>query len=957
MFSSSKRWLVPALSAFLAMTATGQAPQASQRKAAPAKSAKLLPFKVTEKTLANGLKVIIVPTGFPNIVSLQIPVQTGSRNEIEPGKSGFAHFFEHMMFRGTKNFPPEKYNEIITKAGARQNAYTTDDYTNYHITFAKEDLATILKIEADRFQNLEYPEAAFKTESRAVLGEYNKNSAQPLAKLEEVQREKAFTTHTYKHTTMGFLKDIEDMPNQFAYSRTFFDRWYRPEYATIIVAGDVDAAKVMPLVEKYWGNWKRGTYKAEIPKEPEPKGPFYAHVPWNTETLPWVTVAFHGPAFSETSKDFASVDLLFELAFGQTSPLYKRLVQDEQKVDTLFTDVSPSADPGLIGVYARVKKLEDCQYVRDAILKAFAEARMAAFDKEKVADAKSNVRYSLSRSLDNTDRIASILARFVRHRRSFDTLNNYMALQASLTPEDLLGAAKKYLSDNRLVLTTLSKEQLPESIQANLSLASYEAKAAGKTPAYPVILQKSPLPQLVVKLVFKAGSAHDPAGKEGLAELSATMIARGGSTARSLDEIDRTLFPMAGEFSSYTGKETTTFTFSIHKDNWRRYFETVLPQLLDPGFREDDFRRNKDLQKNALVQDLRTNNEEELGKERLQENIYAGSTYRHPVLGTVSGLDSITLDDVKRFIAGHYTLEILTAGFSGDVPAELETYLKEKLASLPGPSGAAKPQKPLPRQPVGIEVEIVQKETRASAISFGHPISVTRSHPDFAALSIARSWLGEHRSSSSFLYQRIREVRGMNYGDYAYIEAFPGGMYQFFPDPNNPRQSQIFEVWIRPVVPANAHMALRIALFELNKLIENGLSREDFETTRDYLMKNVYLLTATQSHQLGYELDSKWYGISEYTTYMREQLKKLTLDDVNRAIKKHLSAKNISAVIITKDAEGLKKALVSDEFSAIKYDAEKPAELLAEDKVIGAFKLGIKPESVKITPVESVFAK
>src|SRR5205085_5960494 len=95
----------------------------------------LMPFHATEKTLANGLKVIVVPTGFPNIVSLQIPVQTGSRNEIEPGKSGFAHFFEHMMSRGTPNYPPEKYNAVVTKAGARENANTSDDRTVYHITF------------------------------------------------------------------------------------------------------------------------------------------------------------------------------------------------------------------------------------------------------------------------------------------------------------------------------------------------------------------------------------------------------------------------------------------------------------------------------------------------------------------------------------------------------------------------------------------------------------------------------------------------------------------------------------------------------------------------------------------------------------------------------------------------------------------------------------------------------
>ena len=243
------------------------------------------------------------------------------------------------------------------------------------------------------------------------------------------------------------------------------------------------------------------------------------------------------------------------------------------------------------------------------------------------------------------------------------------------------------------------------------------------------------------------------------------------------------------------------------------------------------------------------------------------------------------------------------------------------------------------------------------AISFGHPIAVTRSHPDFPALSVARAWLGEHRSSLSHLYQRIREVRGMNYGDYAYIEAFPRGMYQFFPDPNIPRRSQLFEVWIRPVVPENGHMALRIALHELRKLVKDGLTEADFEATREYLMKNVYLLTSTQDEQLGYAIDGTWYGIPEFTSYMRGKLSKLTREEVNAALRKHFSATDLSVVIVTKDAQGLKEKLLTDAVSTIKYDSEKPKEVYAEDKVIGAMKLGIKPENLRITPVDDVFAK
>ncbi len=241
----------------LLLAALAAAPAAPAAARPPPPPGDVLPFPAVERTLANGLRVIVVPTGFPDLVSVQISMQTGSRNEVEPGKSGFAHFFEHMMFRGTRAYPPERYQAILTRIGARQNAYTSDDHTNYHTTFAKEDLAQVLEIEADRFMNLDYSVEGFKTESRAILGEYDKNASNPRRKLEEVERDAAFRVHPYKHTTMGFLRDIEDMPNQYAYSKTFYARWYRPEHATLVVAGDVSPAKVLPLVERTFGRWRR----------------------------------------------------------------------------------------------------------------------------------------------------------------------------------------------------------------------------------------------------------------------------------------------------------------------------------------------------------------------------------------------------------------------------------------------------------------------------------------------------------------------------------------------------------------------------------------------------------------------------------------------------------------------------------------------------------------------------
>src|ERR671914_1721473 len=163
---------------------------------AQAQERKLFPYDYTIDDLPNGLRLVTVPTDYPNLVSVYIVVAAGSRNEVEAGKSGFAHFFEHMMFRGSENYTSEQREKIFTRAGAETNAYTTDDRTVYHATFSKADLEAIMRVEADRFLRLKYTPAHYKTEALAVLGEYNKNSASPFFKMNEVLRETAFKKHT-----------------------------------------------------------------------------------------------------------------------------------------------------------------------------------------------------------------------------------------------------------------------------------------------------------------------------------------------------------------------------------------------------------------------------------------------------------------------------------------------------------------------------------------------------------------------------------------------------------------------------------------------------------------------------------------------------------------------------------------------------------------------------------------
>jgi zinc protease len=417
---------------------------------------KLFPYDYKIDDFPSGLRLVTVPTDYPNLVALYVVVSAGSRNEVEAGKSGFAHFFEHIMFRGSENYTPEQREDIFKRAGADTNAYTSDDRTVYHATFDKADLDEVMKVEADRFMRLKYTPEQFKTEAKAVKGEYDKNSSNPFFKMNEVLRETAFRRHTYSHTTMGYLRDIDEMPNQYDYSLQFYSRFYRPEYTTILLVGDVTRERAVDLVKKFWSDWKRGNYKADIADEPQQQESRTSHIEWPSPTLPHMAIAFHGPAYSDSEKDKPALDLLAQIAFGENSELYQQLVIKEQKVDVLEPDFGNKADPELFTVYARVKSPSDVMYVRDQILKTFARYTTELIEQPKLDATRSRQRYGYALALNSSKAIASALAPFISLRRTPETLNKLFEVYQDLTPKDIRDAARKYFKEESRTIVTLA---------------------------------------------------------------------------------------------------------------------------------------------------------------------------------------------------------------------------------------------------------------------------------------------------------------------------------------------------------------------------------------------------------------------------------------------------------------------------------------------------------------------
>ncbi|GHA77171.1 M16 family metallopeptidase [Pontibacter akesuensis] len=416
---------------------------------------KILPYPIHQKELANGLNVVTVPYNSPGLAAFYIVVRAGSREEVEKGKTGFAHFFEHMMFRGTDNYSKEAYGDILKAIGASANANTSIDRTVYHMTGNAEMLDKMFEIEADRFQNLNYSVHDFKTEAGAVKGEYTKNSASPYQQLYEKLVSTAFTKHTYAHTTMGFFEDVVDMPNQYDYSLTFFDRFYRPEYATIVVVGDVTPERVNALAQQYFGDWKRGNYKPKIATEPKQTETRYAHVK-QEGFPPYLTLAFKGPAFSDKDKDLPALSILSTLLFAENSDLYRKLVVEEQKARFIGGGPQFSRDPNLISVSASLLDAKDMQYVKDELMKALNQAKTKPMDSKKIEETKSRIKYSFAMSMDSPDAIANSLARFIWLSGDPESLNNIYSVYDTITADDLMRVAKKYFTPATMTVGTIA---------------------------------------------------------------------------------------------------------------------------------------------------------------------------------------------------------------------------------------------------------------------------------------------------------------------------------------------------------------------------------------------------------------------------------------------------------------------------------------------------------------------
>jgi zinc protease len=418
----------------------------------------IFPYQAHTTTLDNGLQVIMVPMDSGGLAAYWSIVRTGARDEVEPGRTGFAHFFEHMMFRGTEKYPSDAYDKMVTGIGADANAFTSNDVTAYFLNIASEDLEQVMEIESDRFRNLAYPKDLFRTEAGAVYGEYRKNRTNPFFTVMEASLKVAFTQHTYNHTAMGFEEDIRKMPDLFDYSKTFFTRYYRPENTILLITGDFETTPTLALVRKYYAGWERGYVAPPVQPEPLQENERRIDVAYPGRTLPIVWISYKAPAFDPSNATSVAARLLCDLAFGETSAIYKKLVLEQRSVESIEASLRPSRDPGLLNIGSRVKDPAHIDAVIAEIDRVVAEVKESPPDARRLEDIKSRIKYDFLMDLDTPANVAIALHRFLAITGDLGSVDEFYNAVDQVTPEGVQKAAQDLLVANRRTVAILRGE-------------------------------------------------------------------------------------------------------------------------------------------------------------------------------------------------------------------------------------------------------------------------------------------------------------------------------------------------------------------------------------------------------------------------------------------------------------------------------------------------------------------
>jgi zinc protease len=526
---------------------------------------------------------------------------------------------------------------------------------------------------------------------------------------------------------------------------------------------------------------------------------------------------------------------------------------------------------------------------------------------------------------------------------------------------------------------------IPRTIFRILTLLLCAALPLSAGDGVEVVTLDSAAPLVEVKVMVRAGSAADPAGREGLAYLAARLLIEGGFGDPARPVTKERLADITSPWGAgarprvRVARETTTFSMAIPREVLAEYVGQVFsPLFTRPLFDEAELDRLRAETLVALRSNLRLEQIELLGLVALDNLLYRGTAYAHPEIGTERGLEAVTADDVRRFYATWYRPESLVLGVSTAdeaIVGALRAPLAETGRVEARPFERRAVRAPEPGR--GRELTIVALPNAiASGLHAGYPLRINRAHGDYWPLYIANIWFGAHRDGFGQLYAAIRQDRGYNYGNYSYIEHFEGRPFNLFPPLNTPRRHETFSLWVRPVQHEYAHHLLKAVTWELENFVRTGMTDEQCDAAKNKARVLYLSLAETTERLLGYRMDDAFYGMQPgYLEGYLDRIERTTCADINRAIRTHLGARDLAYLVITSEdrAEALAadiaaggpaagKPLAEYQIEVIECDGRKlylvPEDkrpLLQRDAAWAWYWLDIPRDRIRIVPAAQMF--
>lgn len=757
------------------------------------------PLGFVKRTLANGLDVYTSRDTSTSNVTVQVWYRVGSKDD-PANRSGFAHLFEHLMFKATKDFPDETFDRLTEDVGGNNNAFTSDDVTAYHETIPANHLQRLIFAEATRLGSLVVNEDVFHSERDVVKEEYRQSIlSSPYGRLFGLFAPATiYQEHPYRRSTIGSIEDLDAATIDDV--RRFHATYYRPDNAILIVAGNFDEAQLNGWIDQYFAPLKNPNRPLPVNnvKEPEPTGPreatFYApNVP-----LPAVMLAYPTVAYRDEADRVPLTVLDGVLSTGESSRLYRALVYEQQIAAQVGSSPDFSQQAGNLTAYAILADGKAPEAGLAALHAEIAKLRDAPVTAAELTEAKNELIAGALRSRETIEDRAQVLGFALINTNDASSADREIAAIQAVTPADIQRVARRYLTDQRsITIRYLNADEAHPVTQQKLNvdapvkvadlapvgqiytllpeaertrLPEPTAAVAPSTPPVTearldnglriLVARKPGLPLVSARLSFDAGSANDAPGKAGTAAMTANLITQ-GTTTRTAPQIATQIEQLGANIGASAGPDFTNVYANSPSDVFPQTVALMADLVRNPVFAEEELDRQRTQTLDGLKVTLSTPGP--VAAQAAARVIYGDAPYGAPGSGTVTTVPSLSRDDVASFHRARYQPSKATLVFTGDITPEAARVLAQQaFGDWKDASGAAASTGAVAGSALAPRVVVIDQPGAGQAAVVAALRGVSRSSADFFPLTVGNTLLGG--SFTSRLNQEIRIKRGLSYG-------------------------------------------------------------------------------------------------------------------------------------------------------------------------------------------------